>query len=123
LAEARAALPLVERIVKDVVAQYRLVRGLEKERQLASHLGKPDELRLIDERGHAAAARLGGLIEELGQVGCELKDLEKGLVDFPGMHEGRPIELCWMLGEPTIDWWHEPTAGFAGRQPVAGALV
>ena len=123
LEEAGRALPLVRRIVGDLVEQYRLLQRLEKERKLVGQLGHPEEKRATDARGHAAAARLAELIDEVTSIGCDIKDLEKGLVDFPAMHEGRRIELCWMLGEERVEWWHETTSGFAGRRRVEGTLV
>lgn len=50
--------------------------------------------------------------------GCELKDLEQGLVDFPSYREGQLVYLCWKRGEARIEYWHEIEAGFAGRQPL-----
>jgi hypothetical protein len=47
-----------------------------------------------------------------------LRDLDRGLVDFPALREGREIYLCWQEGEPEIGFWHEPDAGFAGRRPL-----
>ena len=48
-----------------------------------------------------------------------LRDLDRGLVDFPALRDGREIYLCWQEGEPEIGFWHEPDAGFAGRRPLA----
>jgi hypothetical protein len=47
-----------------------------------------------------------------------LRDLDRGLVDFPALRDGREIYLCWEEGEPEIAFWHEPGAGFAGRHPL-----
>jgi hypothetical protein len=47
-----------------------------------------------------------------------LRDLDRGLVDFPALREGREIYLCWEEGEPGIGFWHDPDAGFAGRRPL-----
>ena len=58
-------------------------------------------------------------MEELSDVGCELKDFRTGLVDFVGRHQGRDVCLCWKLGEDRIAFWHETSAGYAGRQPVS----
>lgn len=55
---------------------------------------------------------------ELDELGVELKDPSTGLIDFPSEREGRVVYLCWRLGEPRIDWWHEVDAGFVGRQPL-----
>jgi Uncharacterized conserved protein (DUF2203) len=48
-----------------------------------------------------------------------LRDLDRGLVDFPSLRDGHEIYLCWEEGEPEIGFWHEPEAGFAGRRPLA----
>lgn len=63
-------------------------------------------------------ARFAGLIQEVNKNGCILKDIDKGLVDFPFMKDGREVYLCWMLGEESIGWWHERDAGYPGRQPI-----
>lgn len=57
-------------------------------------------------------------LEEICQEGCELKDLESGLIDFPTIWEGREILLCWKLGESEVEHWHELEAGFDGRQSL-----
>src|SRR5437660_1491268 len=54
--------------------------------------------------------------QELKQIGVELKDYFGGLIDFPGLRNGRPVYLCWRLGEPEVSHWHDLEAGFAGRQ-------
>jgi hypothetical protein len=58
------------------------------------------------------------LAAELDTFGCELKDPDTGLIDFLSLREGRPVYLCWRLGEEGINHWHELQAGFAGRQPL-----
>ncbi len=58
------------------------------------------------------------LIAKIKDLGCELKDIEQGLVDFPALREGREVYLCWRLGEEEIAFWHELDAGFGGRQPL-----
>ena len=65
-----------------------------------------------------AAAELSSLVEKVQEMGCELKDIDQGLIDFRAEREGREVYLCWKLGEPDIRWWHDLEAGFAGRQPL-----
>ena len=60
--------------------------------------------------------RLSDLIDELREVGVDLKDFQKGLVDFPALYEDREVQLCWKKGEDQIEYWHEADAGYAGRQ-------
>lgn len=62
---------------------------------------------------------IGKLTTELHDLGIQLKDYTRGLIDFPSMKDGRVVLLCWQLGEgDRIEWWHEIEAGFAGRQPL-----
>jgi len=61
---------------------------------------------------------LNKLIGRISDLGCELKDIEQGLVDFPALREGREVYLCWQLGEEEVAFWHELQAGFSGRQPL-----
>jgi hypothetical protein len=57
-------------------------------------------------------------LEKIQEMGVLVKDLEKGLCDFPFMRDGRVVYLCWMLGEPEIGWWHATDTGFASRRPL-----
>jgi hypothetical protein len=60
---------------------------------------------------------IGKLTTELGDLGIQLKDYSRGLIDFPSMREDRVVLLCWQLGEDDeLEWWHELEAGFVGRQ-------
>ena len=59
--------------------------------------------------------RMLGELEELGIV---LRDIDRGLVDFPAILEGREVYLCWEQGEESIGFWHHLEAGFGGRQPL-----
>ena len=62
---------------------------------------------------------IGKVTTELHNMGVQLKDYSRGLVDFPSTRDGRVVLLCWQLGEPEeIEWWHEVEAGFAGRRPL-----
>ncbi len=123
LADANRTLPLVSRIVRDLVARYPRWRELVAEYELmtASERADAPDPRATDlERQVAALAReIDGYIHELAELGAEARNpLDSGLVDFPGTHDGRPIFLCWRLGEQTIEHWHERDGGFAGRQPI-----
>jgi hypothetical protein len=53
---------------------------------------------------------------EMDGWGIQLREIETGLVDFPALVAGRPIWLCWRLGEDRVEWWHETSEGFAGRR-------
>ena len=59
--------------------------------------------------------RLLGVLEESGIV---LRDIDRGLVDFPAVVDGREIYLCWELGEDEVGYWHELEGGYGGREPL-----
>lgn len=63
-------------------------------------------------------AEVAGLVEEITSHGVQVKDPAQGLLDFPTVIDGEPALLCWLSGEPRIDYWHTPEGGFAGRQPL-----
>jgi len=117
LDEANRTLPLVRRIVTDIVNEYRLLNQLIEQADQSPGEHGTD----ATERQRAARAevqRLNELIEELQGIGCELKDWETGLVDFRAERCGEVVYLCWRLGEDDISHWHELHAGMAGRRPV-----
>jgi hypothetical protein len=57
-------------------------------------------------------------LAQLQAMGVLLKDVERGLIDFPHRREGREVYLCWEYGEKRIDYWHETDSGYGGRQPL-----
>jgi hypothetical protein len=65
--------------------------------------------------------KLQGYVDELRNLGVELKSDEIGLCDFRSVKDGREIYLCWKLGEPEVMYWHELDAGFAGRRRIRPA--
>lgn len=119
LGEANKALVLVRRVVQDVVREYAELMDLRARREeLASQAAPNDQLEALRAaiEGHIDA--INRLQEELGEIGCDLKDFETGLVDFPCAHKGRTVLLCWRAGEESVGYWHEVDAGFSGRRPV-----
>lgn len=79
-----------------------------------------EESQLIALRVRAIVDQMGAAVAQLDRWSVALRDIETGLIDFPALAGGRPVWLCWRLGEPTaIAWWHEHEAGFAGRRPLA----
>jgi hypothetical protein len=119
LAEANA--------IRDWVAQ-RVRRVQQASSQLVGLGYHTDEaLSVLDEHAGGAfpgpeAARplleLSLALGELGAVEVVLRDVDRGLVDFPAMRNGDEIYLCWLVEEEEIRFWHEPDAGYAGRQPL-----
>ena len=70
-------------------------------------------------REHAAAALEMALgFDQLEELDVVVRDLERGLIDFPSLLAGEEIYLCWLLDEPAVGHWHAPESGFGGRQPL-----
>jgi len=135
LEQANRSLPLVKRIVADIVQTHAVASNLRQTMDAATPADSGGVQRDLGQRDlgqrdlgqrdlgqrdlDRAIDRLERLVDELNEVGAELKDYQSGLVDFVGLHEGRDVYLCWKLGEESITHWHELSAGFAGRKPVS----
>jgi hypothetical protein len=124
--QANATLPLVRRIVEDVVAQHRLWHEKLLEIDLVAASGRASDAELADRlarEAQAIAREIETFRRELVALGILLKDARLGLIDFASTIGDRPVLLCWRLGEPEVQFWHEPEAGFAGRQPLVPESV
>jgi hypothetical protein len=115
LDEANKTLPLVRRVVGDIVTTHTQAVTLQKELEQVATKEQPAVQGKLD----IAMSHLEDYVDELREIGCELKDYQQGLIDFTGRHKGRDICFCWKLGEETVAHWHETSAGVAGRQPVS----
>jgi hypothetical protein len=125
--EATRTLPLVRKIVEDIVREHRRWRDVVTELELLAASARADgadeRTTLLECDAQRLAAELDGFTRELESLEIVLKDRRLGLVDFPAERDGRRIWLCWRLGEPTVQYWHELDAGFAGRRPLEPALA
>jgi hypothetical protein len=130
--QANAALPLVRAIVRDLADLSREV--IERRERLSvlqaghdrhkSHDLYAEELAQVEQELEKDTERLQEYVNELRELGVDPKNGPEGLVDFPAMMDGRPVYLCWKLGEPEVLHWHELDAGFRGRQTlVAGSVA
>jgi len=123
LAEANKTLPLVKRIVADIVALHPQWRDLVARYELVAAQAKPDwgespEQLELRHQVDKVAKQINDYLLELGQIGCVFKGFDQGLVDFYGKLDGKEIFWCWKIGEDRIEHWHALEAGYAGRQPV-----
>ncbi len=57
-------------------------------------------------------------LEKVQEIGCEIKDLDMGLLDFASLRDGRIINLCWKIDEERIAYWHPLDSGFSNRRPL-----
>jgi len=121
-AEANKVLPLVRSIAADAVADTARLQELGVERRAIegrpdaqAHRGTLDRLRAEAED---RARRIDGYARELSDLGASLQDPARGLVDFPSERLGRPVHLCWVLGEATVSHWHGLDESFEDRRPI-----
>ena len=77
-----------------------------------------EKLALVRTEHDRVAQAIRDAIEKIQSIGCVVKDLEKGLVDFPARINDEDVYLCWRLGEPRIRFWHRQDEGFANRKPI-----
>ena len=117
LEQANKSLPLVSRIVGDIVKAHEAATQLQA--RIEGGEGSQTEQQQAETELEKKLDRLQNLVDELSEVGCELKDYQTGLIDFVGRHQGRDVYLCWKLGEEKVSYWHELSAGFAGRKPIS----
>lgn len=118
--EANALLPSVRKIVARIQRSHKAVSRyrdeVRKAAEAAEHGGGG-----IDQGVHYAAvlSEFTLALTDLEALGVQLKDFERGLVDFPSLRDGRMVLLCWQMGEgDELEWWHDVDAGFAGRTPL-----
>lgn len=97
--QANKLLPEIERTLAKIIA-------VKKETDKLN-----DDLRMMDAR-----ERFQREIQKLEDLGCVLKDVNIGLIDFPAVRLGVRVWLCWKLGEKDVEYWHGLHDGFAGRK-------
>ena len=118
--DANSLLPTVRGIVRKVQRAYARVSASQEQARAAAEGASRGGGGM--EGGAAYVESLSELAEasgELEELGVQLKDYVRGLIDFPTLREGRVVLLCWQMGEgDRLEWWHEVEAGFAGRQPL-----
>ena len=72
----------------------------------------------VREQERSALDDLRGKLDAFDELDIQVRNIETGLIDFPGERDGRKVWLCWITGEPEVAYWHEITTGFTGRQPL-----
>jgi hypothetical protein len=118
--EANALLPSVRGLLQKIRSSRRRLAAYRREAKLAAEGAEQGGGGMAE--GVQYAMILTHLTEEMTQLealGVQLKDFDRGLVDFPSLRDGRVVLLCWQLGEgDELEWWHDMDAGFAGRTPL-----
>ena len=116
LPQAREALAGLRRQVTAVLAQEAAVDALEMIAGADAKTRLANEVALLEARKTAAQQSF----EAFERLGCHLKDLDAGLIDFYSWMDGEVVLLCWHEGEDGIRYWHTVEDGYAGRQPIPG---
>jgi len=122
--EANALIPTLTIILKELIAKRELVQVRRRELAVmevkARGNGRESAVAAAELRQalEDVLAEMNEGIDRIAELGCELKDLPQGLIDFPSLRDGRQVYLCWRLGEERVAFWHEREVGFAGRQPL-----
>ena len=118
--EANALLPNVRAILAKIQRAHRKLSRYRDDAKKASEAAEHGGGGIAEGVAYAAVlTELTVQLAELEGLGVQLKDFERGLVDFPSLRDGRVVLLCWQLGEgDELEWWHDVDAGFAGRTPL-----
>ena len=123
---ANRTLPLVRRIVEDIVREHErwqdAIEKLDLLSTTSTAISDP-QLVALEREVQVIARDIDTFQVELEALDIQLKDRRIGLVDFPSELDGRRVLLCWRLGEPSVQYWHDEDAGYAGRQPLSPTFV
>jgi hypothetical protein len=98
-----------------------------RDRTLAAHASSvgggpdldPEEAQRIRLRMQGIVDQMAAAVARIDALGITLRDIERGLIDFPALASGRQVWLCWELGEEQVGYWHELDMGFGSRRPLA----
>ncbi len=118
VAQADRSLVLLRRVVADVILGYQVLFDLQEVLEAAEAKGRTVQIHACRAKLQAAVDKLQNCLDELNEMGVEIRDWSLGVVDFPAIAAGREVYLCWQFGEPRVMHWHEYEAGDAGRQPI-----
>ncbi len=126
LIEAERLLPEIEGLLRSLIqlkeeygrTDRELNRLLQRVSMAGGMIPPREKIAQLRARKDAAARGLQSSFEKIQETGCQLKDIDSGLVDFPTLYRGQEVYLCWKLGESNIAFWHRVDDGFRGRQPI-----
>ena len=116
--EARGLIPRLRSILEEAADEWNRIKSLNPQIQKARDKAQFDGHSPYGVEYIETVSHLMLLLQQIRELGVLLKDVDKGLCDFPYMKDGRVVYLCWQLGEETIAYWHDIETGFAGREPL-----
>jgi hypothetical protein len=126
LDEAQSLLPILESLLRRAIEGKTSAGQVEAELQMLSQNiflagGMMVDVAAVARKRMAQRTSIQqaqDAVQEIDSIGVQVKDLDKGLLDFPCQVGEETVLLCWQLGEEKIDFWHTMEAGFQGRQPL-----
>ena len=125
LDEANALLPWLEErfaalmpVRDELVAQQAQLLALLRLRRNNGHSNHDEEYAEAQRAVDRLTSTLQDRVREIAREGILVRDVGRGLVDFPAMREGQEVYLCWLRGELAIGYWHDTNTGFDNRQPL-----
>ena len=126
LREAESLLPEVSRLIREAVSLKADCQQAEDSIEALTRkimitggmIVDRDRAKAVRQRRDDSLEKLKTTVESIQEQGCLVKDLDKGLVDFPTLFRGREVYLCWKMDEPSIAFWHGIEEGFAGRRQI-----
>ena len=126
LAEAQSLVPRVDTLLREAVslksdyqeAEQVILAVAQRVTLMGGMLVDRDRAIDARKRRDAMTAKLRAVIERVQELGCVIKDLDTGLIDFPTLFRGEEVYLCWRLGETAIEFWHGLDEGFRGRKAI-----
>lgn len=116
--EAASLLPRLRPILEELREEWGRIKELNPEIQKAREKAMLDGFSPRGVEYVESVSHLLLLMQQVRDMGVLVKDLDKGLIDFPYLKDDRVVYLCWHLGEESIEFWHEVEGGFAGREPL-----
>ncbi len=130
LPQAEGLLPEVERLLRDLIrykddyteADAQLTAVLHRVAMAGGMIPPRDEIARLRSLRDSCGRSLKSTFERFQETGCQLKDIDTGLVDFPTLYRDQEVYLCWKLGESGIGFWHAMEDGFRGRKPSTASF-
>lgn len=126
ISEANALVPVLQAQLEQLQRLQRIAQEKFEEMERLKQVGKNPsgtyilafDLKLAQEVFDRAVTEANEFIRQVNEAGCEIRNIELGLVDFPAIIDGEDALLCWQSGEPEVLFYHARHAGFQGRKPL-----
>lgn len=127
--DANRMLPLLRQIVRDIMTNWELIihkrteletleKGAGSVEVMTSPREREDRLQAVKQELNVLIDRINAYIQEVEELGCFVEEFKRGIINFPSLHSGRKVFLCWKPDEGTVSHWHELDEGFNDRTRI-----